>query len=150
MEKKLHIMRGIPGSGKSFKAKTLAIPEHIFATDDFWINPDGKYVFDYKKLKESHEWNQDRVNTAMSLGKTPIVVDNTNVATWEYQSYMDLSKTWGYSVEIQFPESPWWLEITSRLKDGSFTDEDVQVFLERNTHNVPEAVIRNMMKKFTF
>ncbi|XP_021065975.1 NEDD4-binding protein 2 [Mus pahari] len=58
----LVLLRGLPGSGKSFLARTLQEDNPggvILSTDDyFYIN--GQYQFDVKYLGEAHEWNQNR------------------------------------------------------------------------------------------
>ncbi len=66
--KTLHIMRGLPGSGKSTTARNLALAldagakiAAIYATDDYWYRPNGKYDFNYDLIVEAHKWNQLRV-----------------------------------------------------------------------------------------
>ena len=44
-QKKLIIMRGLPGSGKSTKDKQLGEGGTILSTDDFWY-VDGEYKYD--------------------------------------------------------------------------------------------------------
>jgi len=57
MEKKLEIkrkcviMRGLPGSGKSYLAKKIASEwkdgeSVVLSTDDYFMNEKGEYVFD--------------------------------------------------------------------------------------------------------
>lgn len=55
------IMRGLPGSGKSYKAKKLAQAENgiIYSTDDFFETT-GKYIYDPSKIGEYHQKNQQR------------------------------------------------------------------------------------------
>jgi len=56
---KLTLIRGLPGSGKSTLARKLdAI--HIEA-DQFFIQQNGVYLFNPKKLKAAHEWCQSVV-----------------------------------------------------------------------------------------
>jgi len=53
--KTLIIMRGLPGSGKSTKAKLFAGEKGlIYSTDDFFII-DGKYIYDPTKIVEYHQ-----------------------------------------------------------------------------------------------
>jgi NEDD4-binding protein 2 len=50
-------MRGLPGSGKSTKAKALAGEEGlIFSTDDFFM-VNGKYEYDAKMIGDYHTKN---------------------------------------------------------------------------------------------
>lgn len=62
-------MRGLPGSGKSYKAKKLAEAGHgiVYSTDDFF-EVDGKYIYDGSKIGEYHQKNQDRTEEALKKG----------------------------------------------------------------------------------
>jgi len=81
-------MRGLPGSGKSFKAKKLAGDKGVvFSTDDFFMIG-GKYQFDAKLLGDNHEKNYKRAVEAMKEGKPLIIIDNTNVKLWEMKKYV--------------------------------------------------------------
>lgn len=87
-EKLLIIMRGVPGSGKSYLAHQLKGNGVVFSTDDYFINYQGQYLFDRNQLGEAHEWNQKRANEALKSGTNPVVIDNTNLEAWEMQPYI--------------------------------------------------------------
>ncbi len=75
-------MRGVPGSGKSTKAKKLAGQNGVvFSTDDFFIK-NGQYVYDPKFIGENHEKNIKRAIEAMQKSINLIVIDNTNIKLW--------------------------------------------------------------------
>jgi len=98
--KKLFLVRGIPGSGKSTFAKELGGIH--FETDNYFM-VDGEYNFDSSKLKEAHQWCQNEVNNAMILNHTAkindrIVVSNTFTQEWEMKPYFEMAKEWGYTV----------------------------------------------------
>lgn len=81
-EKKLVLMRGVPGSGKSTQAKKIAGEKGvIYSTDDFFMVK-GQYVYDVKMIGKYHEKNFDRTVLAMQKGIPLIVIDNTNVKLW--------------------------------------------------------------------
>ena len=67
----------------------------------------GNYNFDVKKLGEAHKWNQERAFVAMDAGKTPIVIDNTNLQAWEPKAYVLKAVDSGYTVKVQEPDTPW-------------------------------------------
>ena len=142
------IVRGIPGSGKSFKSKQLAPISNIFSTDSYWLNEKNEYVFDRAKLHTAHKWNIARVETALQEHKTPIVIDNTNITKKEYKPYILLAYKYNYAITYALPDSPWFLDILPRLRDQTFTDADVHIFFEKNSHDVPFEVIKNMMKNW--
>ena len=82
------IMRGVPGSGKSFLAKKLQGNGVVLSTDDFFNNHLGQYVFDARKLSEAHDWNQRRAEREIKAGTNPVIIDNTNLEVWEMQPYV--------------------------------------------------------------
>ena len=139
-------MRGVPGSGKSTKAKELINTKQvvsygqIFSADDFWhLNDNGDYSFDVSKLGYAHEWNRSRVAKAVKAGLYPIVVDNTFIKLWELRSMKDIIISAigkGYEVEIVEPETKWWIE------------RNAEELFKRCTHGVPLEVIQKMLRKY--
>lgn len=133
MEKKLILMRGLPGSGKSTKAKELSEGGVVYSTDDFFMVGD-QYKFDPNKLGKYHNDNLARTEAAMQQGITPVVVDNTNVAAYEMKRYVLLADKYGYKVEFARPETDWaW---------------DAEELAKRNTHGVPQEKIEQMLGRF--
>lgn len=39
-------------------------------------------------LSEAHEWNRKRAERALRAGSNPVVIDNTNLESWEMQPYV--------------------------------------------------------------
>lgn len=129
--KKVIIMRGIPGSGKSTLARQLAgSTGKIHSTDDYFMK-DGKYVFDPNALRRNHQLNFQAFKADLSLGVSPVIVDNTNTQKWEYQNYMDAAENAGYEVEVV-----------------SVPHIDPALAAQRNTHGVPEDAIRRMIARW--
>ena len=54
MEKALFILRGLPGAGKSALAKAIGI-RAICCADDYFVLPNGKYVWKAEKIGKAHE-----------------------------------------------------------------------------------------------
>ncbi|KAK4882405.1 hypothetical protein RN001_005724 [Aquatica leii] len=139
----LILMRGLPGSGKSYLAKTIVdrsvgIPDYntfILSTDEYFYNKrTGMYTFDPTMLGEAHEWNQHRAYKQMSAGVSPVIIDNTNTQMWEMKSYVMMAANFGYIVEIVEPFTPW-----------AF---DVKELHLRNSHNVSKAKINEMLLRY--
>lgn len=128
--KELFLLRGLPGAGKSTLAKSL---ESVFCyeTDKYFENEDGEYNFDPTKLKQAHQWCQDRVEKAMNApnGFPPlrIVVSNTFTQAWEMQPYYDLAEKYGYRVYSLVVEN----------RHGGV-----------NKHGVPEEKLQQMKQRF--
>lgn len=130
-KKALIIMRGLPGSGKSTKAKQLGEGGIILGSDDFW---GPEYNFDISKLGEAHRWNQNRALDALKKGISPIVIDNTNVSFYEFRPYVEMAQSYGYEISFQESDAPWKF--------------DVEELTRRNTHQVPAERIQDMLDRW--
>jgi len=138
----LIIMRGIPGAGKSTKAKALKGSGEIFSTDDR-IKSQGDYreFFsnmiankDFAPLSKMHTLNFDMAKQAMSNGVSPVIVDNTNIKANEPKNYVEAALNMGYADEnIQFVD----------VGTGGVSAEELA---ERNTHGVPLDKIKQMIE----
>ena len=131
----MYILRGLPGSGKSTLAKEITSNGgSIFSTDEFFLDKEsGEYHFNTKSLPKAHYWNQLRTKYSLEKGISPIVIDNTNLKAWEAQPYVLLAKEYDYNVKIIEPKSQWKL--------------DVKELANRNTHNITEEEILQMIGK---
>ena len=148
MTKKLIIMMSPAGGGKTTKAKTLAPADCIFEADNYWINCVGEYLFVPEKIGKAHFWCQSEVRKAMESGKETIVVSNTNITRKDRQPYVEMAKNHGYTVVIEFPDSPWFKRVLPKLRDKTFNDRDINDFVHRNTHNVPFEAIKRMFSRW--
>jgi len=137
-KKKFYIMRGLPGSGKSYTAKEIVGDGQIFSADDYWYieNPD-KYQFDGSRLRDAHAWNQRRVEEAVKADIPIIVVDNTNTTLKELKFYSPMIQEAlkkGYTVELVEPRTSWAFDVDECFK--------------RNSHNVPLDVVQRMADRY--
>lgn len=130
--KEIVLMRGLPGSGKSYSAKTHG--DVVRSTDDFFVGADGVYRFDPARLAEAHAWNQARVAEDIKAGVEQVVVDNTNTCLWEMTPYVRLARAAGYSVGFGFPATKW--------------ADDPEECFKRNTHGVPLETIQRMAERY--
>ena len=102
--KKLYIVRGLPGSGKSTFAEALVGSDFLVCEADKYFIVDGEYKFDGTKLKQAHEWCRNRVETYMKDSLVndqfyrEIAVSNTFTQEWEMESYYKLAEQYGYMV----------------------------------------------------
>lgn len=120
----LLLIRGLSGSGKSTPAKQYA--EHGFhhlETDMWFTNTAGQYTFVPSKLGEYHAKCLAETKLLLAQG-VDVVVSNTFSTYWEIEKYASL--------------------ITS--KDGLSILQCNNIF--ENTHNVPEAIISAMAKRW--
>jgi predicted kinase len=128
MTKILYILRGLPGSGKSTVAETLAEnTKGVIACADDYFMVDDVYCFDYNKLKEAHTLSKNVCELGM-LNEIPVIVSNTSTTDRELEPYMELAKKYGYMVFSLIVEN----------RHGGI-----------NNHNCPEHVINDMKDRFS-
>ncbi len=132
--KKLFLIRGLPGSGKSTFAKELVGSDFLICeADKFFYDREGNYNFDATKLKEAHESCRNRVETYMKDSLVndqfyrEIAVSNTFTREWEMQAYIDLAAQYDYRV----------FSIIIENRHGN-----------SNVHGVPDEVVKNMQLRF--
>lgn len=122
--RKLFIIRGLPGSGKTSLAQLLT-QEH-YEADMFFERGNG-YEFDPTKLREAHEWCRDLVMMAMERDEKTIAVSNTFTQEWEMKPYLDLAQKFGYTVFSMIVEN---------RHEG------------KNIHGCPEEKVEQMRNRF--
>jgi endonuclease/exonuclease/phosphatase family metal-dependent hydrolase/predicted kinase len=136
---RLVVLRGPSGSGKSRSVSEILAQSSggvSFSTDDFFVDAaSGEYVFRVDALAEAHEWNRVRAFAAMDAGRTPVVIDNTNLEAWEAAPYVRRALERGYSVEIRDSDAPW--------------SRDAAELARRNAHGVPLDRIELQLTRWT-
>jgi tRNA uridine 5-carbamoylmethylation protein Kti12 len=133
--KRLMILRGIPGSGKTTLATMLSHAAGIMdesvthaEADQYFLNLyTGEYKFNKEKLPDAHEFCRSKVQDAMIAGINLIIVSNTFVYKMHMEPYKKMAREYGYHVA----------EI---ICQGGF----------KNVHDVPDDVIRKMRQNFEF
>jgi predicted kinase len=131
--KKLIIMRGLPGSGKSGAAKRLVRNGVIHSTDDFFVQ-NGEYVFDNENIERFHHFNFLSSVRSMREGISPVIIDNTNIIAEHCVDYIEAGKMYGYDIIIVEPDASWAFNIEELMK--------------RNTHEVPRETLVDMLEKY--
>lgn len=88
IQQTLHLVRGMPGSGKSTYAKLLASSLNVqhFEADMYFMK-DGEYLFDVKKISHAHGWCQCKVFDALH-DHYSVVVSNTFTTPSEMVPYV--------------------------------------------------------------
>ncbi|XP_053886014.1 NEDD4-binding protein 2 isoform X2 [Malaclemys terrapin pileata] len=143
MRKKTHLvgqvlvlLRGVPGSGKSFLARTLLEdnPSGIILSTDDYFYKNGQYQYDANCLGEAHEWNRKQAKEAFEKRISPIIIDNTNIQAWEMKPYVALSQQYKYKVMFREPDT-WW----------KFKPKELE---RRNIHGVSKEKIKRMLDRY--
>ncbi|NWV50930.1 N4BP2 protein, partial [Daphoenositta chrysoptera] len=143
MRKKMHLigqvlvlLRGVPGSGKSYLARNLLEdnPDGIILSTDDYFYKHGQYHYDPDCLGEAHEWNRKRAKEAFEMRISPIIIDNTNIQAWEMKPYVTLAQQFKYKVMFREPDT-WW----------KFKPKELE---RRNVHGVSKEKIKRMLERY--
>lgn len=129
-EMRLIVVRGVPGAGKSTFANMLresGMVDHVAEADQYFVQEDGTYVFDPKKLSEAHARCQSIVRNILSVGNS-VAVANTTTTESEVKVYQDIADAFG----AQF------ISIIVENRHGC-----------ENVHGVPDESIKRMKQRFS-
>jgi len=144
--KRVVILRGVSGSGKTTYAKTICAQHDevvVCSADDFFMhqawNPDKgsllEYQFDPARLGEAHTYCFGKFLDALyQEGDRVIIVDNTFIHKWEIENYLKAAWFVGAVVEVH--------EIRIQTLD------ELQECIRRNVHRVPPEVVTRMALEF--
>lgn len=128
--KKLVLVRGLPGSGKTTIAQQIVADmsdagrKVIMFEADMFHMIDGEYKYDNEKASDAHAWC--RAQTACHLNKgLDVVVANTFTTNKEIKPYFDIAQRYG--AEMLFCEA-----------HGKY----------KSLHGVPEDVIEKMKERW--
>lgn len=135
-------MRGAPGSGKSYLARSIIdrtmhgdYENHIFSTDDFFYDKHTqRYHYDRSKLSHVHERNQLRVVQRLINGWSPIFVDNTSMKWWEMYPYIKVAVQNDYIIKTLEPDTQRHISVVK--------------LAERNKHNIDQEAIAKIISNY--
>jgi len=107
--KRLVIMQGKPGCGKSWIAKAMmhrADQENfqwedgVVSADAFLRDEEGKYVWTPVKCAEAHQMALKHAEQLMLDGMLFIVIDNTNLKYEWARPYLVLADIYNYAIQV--------------------------------------------------
>lgn len=141
----LIVMRGIPGAGKSTKAKSLVGQGKIHSTDDV-IEAGGDYneffakmiaTKDFTPLSKVHATNLSNAIESMKAGVSPVIIDNTNIKQNESKAYVVAALEMGYA------------DNNIKFVDIGTAGLEAAELAKRNAHGVPLDKIEMMIASHT-
>lgn len=132
------ILRGVPGSGKSFIARNSSEYHNdpsrfaICSADDFFVK-DGTYKFIPEFTPDAHAHCLQLFLKVLSE-KEIVIVDNTNSQLWEYQIY-------GYICEI--------LDLEMHILEIPFQSDFIaERYWARNVHSVDRTALYTTLRRW--
>lgn len=136
-----YINRGLPGSGKSHRTRSMMdrlarqrIPAVACSSDNYFIGEDKVYRFVRANLVEAHRRCQTEARSLMQSGTWVVIIDNTNITAAECRPYVQSALAFDYDVHFLEPETPW-----------AF---DLDELHRRNVHGVPRATLELMLSRW--
>jgi predicted kinase len=139
--KKVIIMRGLPGSGKSHYVRENYADAYVCSADLFFERlalKEGKTyeeVFQPWMLSKAHADCLHEFIIALAANEPVVIVDNTSTTLWEYENYIGIATTLAdYAVEI--------IEVPCPDK------ATLKKFHGRNTHGVPWDSMKAMHSRW--
>lgn len=142
----LVIMRGLPGAGKSTRARNMygvltpaafAGPkcEAVVCSQDHYFMDwsTGEYNFNGALIERAAEKCLRQLETQLKRQTPLVVLDNTNSRHWEFADALTMARDNAYDYEFV------------DIFDGDLTDEELAA---RNTHGVPVDVIAKMRERW--
>lgn len=124
----LYLIRGLPGSGKSTFASTLARLydcDH-WEHDQYLYTEDGEYVWTESRMAYAYRQCLRDTEATMERGE-PVVVSNVFPTAKSLKNYRKLAEKYGYQVTYIVVEN----------RRGG-----------QNIHNVPEEALKGMREAF--
>lgn len=130
--KRVLILRGIPGAGKTRMARTLYPHAIVCSADDHFTRPDGSYVYVREEQSLAHhecllKYLRLLTHFPREIGVSPlIIVDNTNASVAEIAPYYATAEAYGWEAMVETilcdPEIAW----------------------RRNTHGVSREIVEKI------
>jgi len=130
-DKNLILVRGLPGSGKTTFANTLAHLPYTYpvSADDFFYDEYGEYRFDANLLGAAHgQCKSTTENYLREYNTVTVVVHNTFTTQKELKPYLQLAEKYNAGV-------------TTLVVENRHGNDSV--------HNVPSETIIKMKDRFT-
>jgi hypothetical protein len=122
------IVRGGPGSGKTFQVAQLCFTQGeiptVCSADEFFIDDDGHYSFDPKWLGRAHGACLKKCVEAMVARKN-VIIDNTNSSPDEMLPYLALCQAFGYTctvIKVLCDRSIAWKRQTHGVPEDKFNE----------------------------
>ena len=137
------ILRGVPGSGKStFVEAIRSIPGNtsIHAIDDLHTDSKGNFLWDEENAKRLYTLNFANFVKSCASGVNTVVCDAINVATMDFQKYIDIAEQYKYCVYVVCPNPPTPAQSTKRNKHHTSSSQAKDMYARWEHWPTPEML----------
>lgn len=152
-------MRGLPGSGKSTAARTLAEMHPgavIVSADDYFGSSPEEYKRNWSKdkLPAAHAAAQQALKQALESGAPYIIVDNVNATAKDMLPYYTIARRHNYKVRFEEPPTELWKQVAYWLKNKEAFRTELDkaatklAEIQEKTHGVPKEAILSMIERW--
>ncbi|MEI7741246.1 MAG: AAA family ATPase [bacterium] len=93
------ILRGIPGSGKTY-FRTKQFPRALVASADDYFAQGGEFKYDSSKIALAHRFCWRKFHAGMLAESASIVIDNTNVRVADVAAYVLPAEALNYTARV--------------------------------------------------
>ena len=133
------IMRGLPGSGKSYLSShclemTANASQSVVISADDYFTLGEEYQFNPITAYKAHQHCTKTLLDSLASGKKLAIIDNTNTQQWEYRLYTYLCDVLGYTCHI--------LEIPCPSINFA------EVYRSRNVHRIQKDAVARMVERW--
>lgn len=128
LRSKVIIMRGLPGSGKSFLSSHCSEKDVCVCSADDYFVKDGKYEFNQDSLSLAHTHCHEKFLQALEEEREVVVIDNTHSMKWEYESYVHICELLGVEYHVLELPHP--------------NQHVINTYCSRNQHSIDMAAIK--------
>lgn len=116
-------------------ARTLAGRTGGFiASADLMLDCDAGYIWTPSLAVAAHRACQRLAEAAMRRGVGHVVIDNMHLKPSQAVPYLRLAQTYGYTVEVREPSTPW--------------KADLEGLLAHGTHDIPREDLQRMLDTY--
>ena len=119
------IIRGLPGSGKTWYAQHMFKGQLLLEGDQYYTDSDGKYDFGKGLLRSSVDYVKQMLATALAMEIKSIVITATSADGKTAKEYADIARGFGHKVQH------FWID---------YNNGDTS----KNQHGLPDDVIEKM------